>query len=158
MQGLLRTLTMLCVLCGFVLPVAGSAAAEGFTLTDAGGKVHRLADYRGKWVIVNFWATWCPPCLEEIPDLVGIAESRRDVQVFGVAMEFQDAKQVLQFAEGMFVNYPIVLGDQKTAAALGEIKGLPTTFIYDPTGVLALRHAGKLTRKQIEERIGKGRP
>ena len=134
-----------------------AAAAEAFALTDASGKAHRLADYRGKWVIVNFWATWCPPCLEEIPDLVGIVESRKDVQVFGIAMEFQDASQVLQFADGMFVNYPIVLGDEKVAASFGGIKGLPTTLVYDPRGNLASRHAGKVTRKQIEELIAKER-
>jgi len=139
------------------LAAGPAAAAEAFSLTDADGKVHRLADYRGKWVIVNFWATWCPPCLEEIPDLVGISESRKDVQVFGVAMEFQDANQVLQFAEGMFVSYPIVLGDEKVAASFGGIKGLPTTLIYDPRGELASRHAGKVTRRQIEELIAKGR-
>jgi thiol-disulfide isomerase/thioredoxin len=133
-------------------------AAEAFTLTDANGKSHRLADYRGKWVIVNFWATWCPPCLEEIPDLVSISESRRDVQVFGIAMEFQDAKQVLQFADGMFVNYPIVLGDEKVAGQIGKVAGLPTTFIYDPRGQLATRHVGKLTRSQIEQLIGDGGP
>lgn len=133
---------------------AAAHAAEDFTLTDASGKSHRLADYRGKWVIVNFWATWCPPCLEEIPDLVAITESRRDVQVFGIALEFQDAKQVLQFAEGMFVNYPIVLGDEKVVARIGKVAGLPTTFIYDPLGGLAKRHAGKLTRSDIERLIG----
>lgn len=132
-----------------------AAAAEEFTLTDANGKLHRLADYRGKWVIVNFWATWCPPCLEEIPDLVAITESRKDVQVFGVAMEFQDSKQVLQFADGMFVNYPIVLGDEKIAGQIGKVAGLPTTFIYDPQGALAARHVGRLTRKQIEQLIEK---
>jgi thiol-disulfide isomerase/thioredoxin len=126
------------------------AAAADFSLTDSDGKRHRLSDYRGKWVIVNFWATWCPPCLEEIPDLVAIAESRKDVQVFGVAMESQDAKQVLQFAEGMFVNYPIVLGDRKTADQIGKVAGLPTTFIYDRQGKLAVRHVGKISRKQIE--------
>lgn len=129
---------------------ASSAVGADFRLTDTDGKVHRLADYRGKWVIVNFWATWCPPCLEEIPDLVAITESRKDVRVFGVAMEFQDPKQVLQFAEGMFVNYPIVLGDRKTADQVGKVMGLPTTFIYDPQGKLAVRHVGKITRKQIE--------
>ncbi len=127
-----------------------SAGAADFKLTDSEGKVHRLGDYRGNWVIVNFWATWCPPCLEEIPDLVVIAESRKDVQVFGVAMEFQDSKQVLKFAEGMFVNYPIVLGDRKTADQVGKVAGLPTTFIYDRQGKLAVRHVGKITRKQIE--------
>ena len=136
---------------------AGAAAAESFVMTDAEGKVHRLADYRGKWVIVNFWATWCPPCLEEIPDLVSITESRKDVQVLGIAMEFQDAAQVMQFAEGMFVNYPIVLGDQKVANQVGPVSGLPTTFIFDPKGALATRHQGKLTRKQIEELIAKSR-
>lgn len=140
---------------GLALLWMGAApAAENFTLTDADGKAHSLADYRGKWVIVNFWATWCPPCLEEIPDLVSIKESRKDIEVFGVAMEFQDATQVMQFADGMFVNYPIVLGDRKTSESVGQVDGLPTTFIYDPQGKLAKRHVGKITRKQIERLIG----
>lgn len=138
----------------FMASAATAQAAEDFVLTDASGKSHRLADYRGKWVIVNFWATWCPPCLEEIPDLVAITESRKDVQVFGIALEFQDAKQVLQFAEGMFVNYPIVLGDEKIAARIGKVAGLPTTFIYNPLGELARRHVGKLTLEDIQKLIG----
>ena len=134
--------------------VGAGFAAEKFTLTDAEGKSHSLAGYRGKWVIVNFWATWCPPCLEEIPDLVAIKEARKDVEVIGIAMEFQDAKQVMQFADGMFVNYPIVLGDRKVSNSIGQVDGLPTTFIYDPQGKLAERHVGKITRKQIERIIG----
>lgn len=146
----------LCFLMAAMLAWAPAMAEEAFTLTDASGKSYRLSDYRGKWVIVNFWATWCPPCLEEIPDLVSISESRKDVQVFGIAMEFQDARQVLQFADGMFVNYPIVLGDEKIAARIGRVSGLPTTFIYDPRGELAVRHVGKLTRIQIERLMGNG--
>ena len=134
--------------------VGDGFAAERFTLTDADGKSHSLAGYRGKWVIVNFWATWCPPCLEEIPDLVAIKEARKDVEVIGIAMEFQDARQVMQFADGMFVNYPIVLGDRKVSESIGQVDGLPTTFIYDPQGKLAERHVGKITRKQIERLIG----
>jgi len=146
MRRALLRLTCTMLLAFAALP----AASADFRLTDSDGKLHRLIDYRGKWVIVNFWATWCPPCLEEIPDLVAVTESRKDVQVFGVAMEFQDSKQVLQFAEGMFVNYPIVLGDRKTADQVGKVAGLPTTFIYDRQGKLAVRHVGKITRKQIE--------
>ena len=144
-RGLFRAAGVLLLVLA-ALPAAGA----DFRLTDSDGKLHRLGDYRGKWVVVNFWATWCPPCLEEIPDLVAVTEARKDVQVFGVAMEFQDSKQVLQFAEGMFVNYPIVLGDRNTADLIGKVQGLPTTFIYDPQGKLAVRHVGKITRKQIE--------
>jgi thiol-disulfide isomerase/thioredoxin len=133
---------------------AAPAVAAKFTLTDSEGKKHTLADYRGKWVIVNFWATWCPPCLEEIPDLVAISDARTDVKVFGVAMGYQDPRQVLQFAEGMFVSYPIVLGDEKIAKQIGEVAGLPTTFIYDPKGKLAQRFVGKVTREQIEQLFG----
>ena len=138
----LWTLLLLCT--------AAACSAEDFSVTDTQGKTHNLSAYRGKWVIVNFWATWCPPCLEEIPDLVAMKEARKDLQVIGIAMEFQDARQVTQFAEGMFVNYPIVLGDRKIAESVGRVDGLPTTFIYDPRGKLAERHVGKITRKQIE--------
>ena len=137
-----------------LLWLGAASAADNFTVTDAEGKLHSLAGYHGKWLIVNFWATWCPPCLEEIPDLVAIKEARKDVEVIGIAMEFQDAKQVVQFADGMFVNYPIVLGDRKVSESIGRVDGLPTTFIYDPQGKLAERHVGKITRKQIERIIG----
>jgi thiol-disulfide isomerase/thioredoxin len=136
-----------------LLCTAAIAAADDFTVTDTQGKTHKLSAYRGQWVIVNFWATWCPPCLEEIPDLVAIKESHKDLQVIGIAMEFQDARQVTQFAEGMFVNYPIVLGDRTISQNIGRVDGLPTTFIYDPKGKLADRHVGKITRKQIEQLI-----
>ena len=137
-----------------LLWMGGAPAGENFTLTDAQGKAHSLASYRGKWLIVNFWATWCPPCLEEIPDLVELKQSRKDVEVIGIAMEFEDAKQVVQIADGMFDNYPIVLGDRKLSESIGQVDGLPTTFIYDPQGKLAERHVGKITRKQIERLIG----
>jgi thiol-disulfide isomerase/thioredoxin len=143
-----------CFLVAVMLVSGVAAAAESFALKDVAGKTHRLADYRGQWLIVNFWATWCPPCLEEIPDLIAIKDARADVQILGVAMEFQDAKQVSQFADGMFVNYPIVLGDKKNADSVGSVEGLPTTFIYDPQGKLVKRQAGKITRKQIEALIG----
>jgi thiol-disulfide isomerase/thioredoxin len=132
-------------------------AAENFTLTDVQGKTHRMADFRGKWLIVNFWATWCPPCVEEIPDLVQLRQARKDVEVIGVAMDYENSGQVLRFADGMFVNYPIVLGDHNISQSIGQVDGLPTTFIYDPQGRLAARHVGKLTRKQIERVIGDGK-
>jgi thiol-disulfide isomerase/thioredoxin len=149
-----KNLCRLVLILSLLAVAAVAAAADNFKLTDAQGKKHSLADYRGKWLIVNFWATWCPPCLEEIPDLVSVKEARKDVEVIGIAMEFQDARQVLQFAEGMFVNYPIVLGDRQISESVGRVDGLPTTFIFDPQGKLAERHVGKITRKQIERVVG----
>jgi len=130
-----------------------AATAEGFTLKDTRGKVHRLEDYKGKWVLVNFWATWCPPCLEEIPDLIKLSETRKDLVVIGIAMDYQDPAYVKEFAGNLFVTYPIVLGDSKIAAQIGKIPGLPTTYLYNPEGKIAAQNVGALTRDAVERYI-----
>jgi thiol-disulfide isomerase/thioredoxin len=137
----------------------GAAGAQQFSLTDASGKIHRLSDYRGKWVLVNFWATWCPPCLEEMPDLGALYDARRgkDLIVIGVAVDFQNPREVIEFADNMLVSYPIVLGDKKVTDQFARIRGLPTTLIYDPKGELVKTHLGAITRKQVEAIIGPSR-
>ena len=130
-----------------------AAAAEGFTLVDAKGKTHHLQDYKGKWVLVNFWATWCPPCLEEMPELQKLHETHKDIAVIGIAMDYQDPKYVISFADDLLVTFPIVLGDQKIAAQIGRITGLPTTYLYSPQGTLATQHVGGLTRQAVERYI-----
>jgi len=135
-----------------LLLVSPQAWGAEFTLTDSQGQTHRLSDYRGKWVLVNFWATWCPPCLDEIPELAELhdAHKNKDLVVIGIAMQYQDTGAVLRFAESMFVSYPIVLGNPAIAGQIGKVEGLPTTFLFDPQGRLALRHLGPLTRKGVE--------
>ena len=128
-------------------------AAEGFTLKDTQGKTHRLEDYKGKWVLVNFWATWCPPCLEEIPDLIKLSETRKDLVVIGIAMDYQNPAYVKEFAANLFVTYPIVLGDTKIAAQIGKIPGLPTTYLYNPNGKITAQNVGALTREAVERYI-----
>jgi thiol-disulfide isomerase/thioredoxin len=132
--------------------------AQAFTLTDAQGKVHRLDDYRGRWVLVNFWATWCPPCLEEIPDLVELYEGRKKVMVLGIAMDYRDRETVLKFADQMFMSYPVVLGDQSVSAQFGKLQGLPTTYLYGPDGKLAATRVGPVTREAIERFIDERTP
>lgn len=137
-----------------VLLSLASLQAQAFTLVDSKGKTHSLAQYKGKWVLVNFWATWCPPCLEEIPDLVALHENKKNkLVVLGVAMDYKDPKQVLQFADQMMVSYPIILGDQKMAAQIGAIPGLPTTYLYNPEGKVVAYNVGALTRDAVERYI-----
>ncbi|MCU0840695.1 MAG: TlpA family protein disulfide reductase [Thiobacillaceae bacterium] len=132
--------------------LAGQTLA--FSLTDSQGRKHRLEDYKGRWVLVNFWATWCPPCLEEIPDLVALHDDRRNnLVVIGVALDYRNPQEVLQFADQLMISYPLVLGDYKMAAQVGPIKGLPTTYLYNPQGKVVAYNVGALTRAAVERYI-----
>lgn len=137
-----------------LLLAAGTAAAQGFVFKDMQGQAQRLSDYRGKWVLVNFWATWCPPCLEEIPDLVELHEAHKksDLVVIGVALESTE-KSVKQFVDKKHVSYPVVVGDYDLAAQVGEVEALPTSYLFDPTGKLVSYQEGMVTRSSIESYI-----
>lgn len=128
-----------------------SLQAEAFKFKDSTGKTHTLADYHGKWVLINFWATWCPPCLEEIPDLIALYESRDDVMVIGVAMDFADPKDVMEYVDAMSISYPTVLGSRSIALQIEELSMLPSTYLFDPYGQPAARQIGLITREEIEE-------
>jgi len=142
-------------LVGLLLALTVSwAQAEGFKVTDTTGKTHTLAGYKGKWVLVNYWATWCPPCLEEIPDLIGLHENKKNnLVVIGIALDYRNAKQVTDFAEGLLVNYPIVLGNPQIVNQIGPIQGLPTTYLYNPDGKMVAQQVGAITRASVENYI-----
>ena len=135
---------------------AWMAAAE-FNLSDTSGKTHTLDKYLGKWVLVNFWATWCPPCLEEIPEFSELYQSRKnkDLMVLGIAVDYDNPKLVFEFAEKQRMSYPLILGDDDVTSQFGKINVLPTTFLYDPKGKKVLHRIGPLTRAEVEKLIGK---
>lgn len=133
-----------------------SAQAGDFKVTDTKGKSHTLSGYKGKWVLVNYWATWCPPCLEEIPDLISLHENKKNnLVVIGIALEYKDPKQVTDFADGLLVTYPIVLGNPKIVNQIGPMQGLPTTYLFNPEGKMVAQQVGAITREAVESYIGK---
>lgn len=129
-----------------------STAANNFVLKDMAGKKHTLSEYKGKWVIVNYWATWCPPCLEEVPDLVALYDSRKnkDLVILGVAFDYQSAKEVTDYVNDMLISYPIVLGDDEVMKQIGFSDVLPTSYIYNPRGQLIKIKHGLVTKQYLD--------
>jgi thiol-disulfide isomerase/thioredoxin len=147
--------TVLRLLCTAILLMSATAASAGsFVFKDMKGQEQRLQDYRGKWVLVNFWATWCPPCLEEIPDLIALNEAHRnrDLVVIGVALD-STKDSVVEFVAKKKISYPIVFGDYDLASQVGDVEALPTTYLYDPTGKLVSYQQGMVTRTSVESYI-----
>jgi peroxiredoxin len=145
-----RGLLLLCLSLWTVL-----ATAQDFTFKDTQGKVQRLGDYRGKWVLVNFWATWCPPCEQETPDLVALhnAHKNTDIAVIGVALDSTRAS-VAEFVAKHKISYPIVFGSYTLAETqVGTVNALPTSYLYDPTGKLVSYQEGMITGQEIETYI-----
>jgi thiol-disulfide isomerase/thioredoxin len=139
------------------LAFAASNAHDNFILKDMSGIKHQLSNYKGKWVLVNYWATWCPPCLEEVPDLVNLYDHRKnkDLMVLGVVFDYQSTKDVTDYVDDMLMSYPIVLGDDDVVAQIGSSEVLPTTYIYNPKGELVKIKRGLITKQYLEKIIGR---
>lgn len=148
------------LMAGLFAPVEFVAADtihhKGFLLKDTTGIKHQLSNYKGKWVLVNYWAPWCPPCLEEVPDLVNLYDRRRkkDLMILGVVFDYKDSKEVADYVDDMLMSYPIVFGDDDVTAQIGSAEVLPTTFIYNPKGELIKIKHGLITKQYIEKIIG----
>ncbi len=132
-----------------------SGTAPSFTLSAIDGKTVSLADFRGKVVILDFWATWCPPCRREIPDFVSLQKqyAGQGLQIVGIALDEPDKVQM--FAQANQMNYTVLLGDDEVSARYGGISGIPTTFIIDRTGKIVERFEGFRPRETFEETIKK---
>jgi thiol-disulfide isomerase/thioredoxin len=134
------------------LGLLAAGLAPAFEVTDTAAVPHRLADYKGRWVVVNFWATWCTPCIQEIPEIAAFAKAHaKDVVVLGIALDIEDEAETKRFAAKVGHTYPLVLGDDRTEKQFGKVKGLPTTLVFDPTGKKVYDRLGRVSEKSLEE-------
>jgi thiol-disulfide isomerase/thioredoxin len=129
-----------------------------FELEGLDGKTYKLSDYRGKWVLVNYWATWCPPCREELPELEVFHSNHKDKDavVLGVAMERIKKERLQSFVDDQFISYPILIMKPAASTELGRVPGLPTSYLINPKGELAARQVGPVTLEDLEQFIANG--
>ena len=139
-----------------VVSYVSASNFSNFNLADLNGKEHYLSDFKGKWVVVNYWATWCPPCRKEIPELIAFHDQHQktnDAVVLGVDFENLDVKSVKNFLQKYMVSYTILLAEPEARTPLGRVDALPTTFIVAPNGEVVLKKTGKVDAKYLEKTI-----
>lgn len=139
-----------------LLLLSVQAQAINYKMLDHQGKEYQLSDYKGKWVVLNYWAIWCPPCREEIPLLVDYNRDRKDVQVFGINYEPGINKNKLsEFVSNYFIDYPIIPITRDMFDKFGKAKGLPMTIFISPEGKIVKKYLGMLDQALLDEVIPK---
>ncbi len=141
--------------CGAGSPLQPAGEIPEILLKDLSGRKVSLSSYRGKVLLVDFWATWCAPCEESIPHLMKLQERYRDqgMTVLGIALDVGGAKVVAPYVEERKMNYPILLGDERTARAFGGIPGVPTSFVIDRSGQIVRRYVGLVDQDDYADLI-----
>jgi peroxiredoxin len=138
-----------------LIPEKDRKPAPDFALKDADGRAARLSDYRGKVVLLDFWATWCDPCRYEIPWFMDMERKKKDrgFAVLGVSMDDDGWEVVKPFIAELGVNYRILVGNDETAQIYGGVDALPTTFLIDREGKIAFVHVGLGNRRDFEDGV-----
>lgn len=134
-----------------------SAVAPDFNLPTSDGKMLKLSDYKGKVVILDFWATWCPPCRKGIPDLVDLKKKygSKGLEVIGISVDRETKNEVVPFIKEYKINYPVVFYDDKVITNYGGIRAIPTSFIIDKQGKIVASYEGLISALTYENHIKK---
>jgi peroxiredoxin len=156
MNRLLFSITMLLFAVSSLHAQVGEQA-PAFSLTNSEGKNVTLDDFKGKVVVLNFWATWCPPCRAEIPDFINVYKKYRSkgVEIVGISLDHKGWEVVRPFIKHNKINYPVLLGDQRIARSYGNVRSIPTTFIIDKKGTIVDQHVGVMTEKDLVRKFEK---
>jgi len=134
----------------------GESVAPDFSLADASGGNIKLSDYRGKVVIVDFWATWCPPCRKGIPDLIELKNEYGDkIAIIGISVDTDSKSEVVPFIQKMGINYPIAYSTPDVVQAFGGIDAIPTSFVVDKNGKIVDMHVGLVPKADFTSVIDK---
>lgn len=133
---------------------AGTAVAPDFVLPDLGGKDVRLTEFKGRVVVVEFWATWCPPCRESIPGMVKLYQAYRDkgLVVLGVSLDTSGVDAVRSFSEKNGINYPVLQGNDDIAAKY-MVRGIPTLVLVNKEGLIARQYLGGADEDVLEKDV-----
>lgn len=134
--------------------VAQTADVPMLELATVDGGTYSLASHRGKWVVVNFWATWCAPCLKEMPELSALHAMRSNIEVVGLAYEDIDTAEMQEFLQGHPVAYPIAIVDTYDPPKdFATPRGLPMTYLIAPDGKVAKQFLGPVNAREIEDAV-----
>ena len=149
---LLRTLLVTAV---FAVSTTALADKPDFSLKDLDGQERRLSEFRGSWVVVNYWATWCRPCIDEMPELTEFHTTYEPAgaTVLGINVEEIDVEQVREFVDSLSVTYPVLLAGPSPPEGMPTVIGLPTTVVVSPNGDVVSIELGLVTKDSLEETI-----
>jgi len=146
---------IICIFSALLLTLTMNAMAVDYVLPDVDGQMQSLDQYKGKWLIVNYWATWCGTCMKELPELIDLHENNKDNDIVVVGINFEEIKRenLKAFVSKKSIPYAVLNTVPVKETPLGLVPALPTTYIIDPEGNVVAGEIGIVTRENLETYI-----